>query len=51
MQKRKHVKHIATFEEKLAEEARLFRAAAEHESGTHASCSCAARGKLKRHRV
>lgn len=34
MQQRKRVKHTATFEERLAEEARLFRAAAEYESGT-----------------
>lgn len=34
MQKRKRVKHTATFEERLAEEARLFREAAEKESGT-----------------
>ncbi|KGT79535.1 hypothetical protein MA20_11680 [Bradyrhizobium japonicum] len=34
MQKRKHVKHTATFEERLAKEALLFRAAAEQESGT-----------------
>lgn len=34
MQKRKRTKHTATFEERLVEEARRFREAAEQESGT-----------------
>lgn len=34
MQNRRRVKHIATFEERLAMEADRFREAAQHETGT-----------------
>jgi len=34
MQKRRRVKHTATFEERLAMEADRFREAAQHETGT-----------------